>query len=224
MINSTTLDAAPANAMSQAVSNTNGDFSKTEFLKLLVTQLQNQNPLSPMEGQEFASQLAQFTSVEQLTSINDNIMEGTNADLILTQSVNNTLAANFVGKEVTSLGNTVTLVSGDSPSVGFVLNDYADTVKVNIYDDAKNLVRTLETSGLESGMQSMKWDGLGKDGTELAGGNYTFEVEALSEDNDQIGVTELTKGIVSTVRYTDGMAVLIVNGNEVALADVLEIG
>ena len=73
-------------------------------------------------------------------------------------------------------------------------------------------------------MQSMKWDGLGEDGTELAGGNYTFEIEALSEDNDQIGVTELTKGIVSAVRYTDGMAVLIVNGNEVALADVLEIG
>jgi len=224
MINPTTLDASSSNAMSQAVANTSGDFNKTEFLQLLVTQLQNQNPLSPMEGQEFASQLAQFTSVEQLTSINDNIMEGTNADLILTQSVNNTLAANFVGKEVTSLGNTVTLVSGDSPSISFVLNDYADKVNLNIYDDAGNLVRTIKTTGLESGIQSLQWDGLGEDGAELAGGNYTFEVEALSEDNDQIGVTELTKGIVSTVRYTDGMAVLIVNGNEVALADVLEIG
>ncbi len=224
MINSTTLSTTSSNAMSQAVQNTGGDFGKAEFLQLLVTQLQNQNPLSPMDGQDFAAQLAQFTSVEQLSSINDNIQLGTNADLILTQSVNNTLAANFVGKEVTSLGNTVTLVSGDSPSVSFILDGYADNINVKIYDDAGTLVRTLKTTGLESGMQSMQWDGKDEAGTEMTGGNYTFKVEAASADDDQIGVTELTKGIVSAVRYMDGMAMLIVNSNKVALADVMEIG
>ena len=63
---------------------------KDMFMKLLVEQLQNQDPLSPMSSQEFLSQMAQFTSVEKLSSIDENLIESTNMDLILTQSINNT--------------------------------------------------------------------------------------------------------------------------------------
>lgn len=224
MINTTQINT---NQIYSATSNQTGGsqaMGKDEFLKLLIAQLKNQNPLSPTGGQEFASQLAQFSSVEQLTGINDSIQGSTQADLILTQAVNNTLATNFIGKEVLSLGDIVTLVSGGSPSVNFSLNDYATDVTVKIYDETGNLVRTIETSGLESGLQSLQWDGKDADGNELAGGNYRFEVQAKDANDDTVGVTELTKGIVSTIRYSNGQAVLIVNGKEVALADVLEIG
>ena len=145
-------------------------------------------------------------------------------DLMLTQAVNNTLAANFIGKEVTSLGDTISLVSGDHPSMNFLLNDFADKVTVKIYDEAGNVVRTIEASGLAAGKRSLEWDGLGNDGQELPGGNYRFSVEAENVKGDQVQAQTLTKGIVSSVRYVDGRAVLIVNGKEINLSDVLEIG
>jgi len=223
MINATQLNSNAATA-SNITPNNAQSMGKEEFLKLLVAQLQNQNPLSPLEGQEFAAQLAQFSSVEQLTSINDNIQNGTDADLTLTQAVNNTLSANFIGREITSLGNTVTLVSGETPSVNFVLNDYADKVTVKIYDEADNLVGTIESTGMDAGINSLVWDGKDAQGNPLPGGNYHFKVEATDADDNPVKVNELTKGIVSSVRYMDGRAVLIVNGKEISLSDVLEIG
>ncbi len=200
------------------------NMGKAEFLNLLVAQLQNQDPFQPMEGNDFAAQLAQFSSLEELTSINASLKDGTNMDLMLTQAVNNTLAANFIGKEVTSLGDTISLVSGDHPSMNFLLNDFADKVTVKIYDEAGNVVRTIEASGLAAGKQSLEWDGLGNDGQELPGGNYRFSVEAENVKGEQVQAQTLTKGIVSSVRYVDGRAVLIVNGKEINLSDVLEIG
>ena len=95
---------------------------------------------------------------------------------------------------------------------------------MRIYDETGNLVRTLEAGGLDAGIQSLQWDGKDADGNALSGGNYRFEVEAKGADDADVQATELTKGIVSTVRYAEGQAVLIVNGEQVALADVLEIG
>jgi len=200
------------------------DMGKTEFLNLLVAQLQNQDPFQPMDGNDFAAQLAQFSSLEQLTDINTNLQNGTNIDLMLTQAVNNTLAANFIGKEITSLGDTVSLTSGEQTSMNFLLNDYAEKVTVTIYDEAGNVVRTMEARGISSGKQSLEWDGLDDNGQELPEGNYRFSVEAENANGDQVSVQTLIKGTASSVRYVDGRAVLIVNGKEISLSDVLEIG
>ena len=198
--------------------------SKDEFLKLLIAQLKYQDPLDPKEGTDFAAQLAQFTSLEQLTNIDSNLKDGLDMNYMLTQAVNNTMAANFVGKQVTSLGNTISLVSGDRPSLDFLLTDYADKISVKIYDEAGNLVRTIQNSGMGAGRQSLEWDGLDDQGQPLPGGNYTFKVEATTAKGETVQVQTLTKGIVSSIRYVDGKAVLIVNGKEINLADVLEIG
>ncbi len=213
-------------AQSSTVSGTfnTQSMGKDEFLKLLIAQLKYQDPLAPQEGTEFASQLAQFTSLEQLTNIDTNLKNGLDMNYMLTQAVNNTMAANFVGKEITSLGDTISLVSGDRPSVNFLLNDYADSVSVKIYDEAGNLVRTIKTSGMGAGRQSVEWDGMNEDGEPLPGGNYTFKVEATNAKGETVQAQTLTKGIVSSVRYVEGRAVLIVNGREINMADVLEIG
>lgn len=208
----------------QLATSASQDLGKAEFLQLLVAQLRNQDPLSPMEGQEFAAQLAQFSSVEQLTSIDSSLKDGIDTDLMLTQAVNNTLATNFIGKQVASLGNQVSLLSGESASVNFYLADYAQDVKVKIYDEAGNLVRTMEYRGMNSGKQSLEWDGLNENEEQLPGGNYTFQVEATNSDGDTLDVTTFTRGLVSAVRYSNGTAVLVVNGKEIPLSDVLEIG
>lgn len=207
-----------------AVSGSNQDMGKAEFLSLLVAQLQNQDPLSPMENQEFAAQLAQFSSLEQLTDMNASLDTGMEMDMMLTSAVNNTLASNFIGKEVSSYGDTVALVSGQQPALNFLLQDYADEIEVNIYDPAGNLIRTIEAKGLDSGERSLVWDGKNNNGEDLPGGNYSFEVKATDAESESVGAVTISKGLVSSIRYADGQAVLIVNGEEVSLGDVLEIG
>ncbi len=211
-------------AQTNATTTANQDMGKAEFLSLLVAQLQNQDPLSPMDSQDFAAQLAQFSSLEQLSDINNSLKNSSDMDMLLTSSINNTMAANFIGKEVSSYGDNLSLVSGGTSPVDFILQDFSDEVTVKIYDPAGNLVRTMETHGLESGKQSLTWDGKHDQGAELPGGNYRFEIDAINSDGDSVGSVSVSKGIVSSVRYANGTAVLIVNGKEVSLADVLEIG
>ena len=205
-------------------STTNQTLGQEEFLQLFIAQLENQDPLSPMEGQELASQLAEFTSVEQLTSINSNLEESINMNMVLTQSVNNTMATNFIGKEVSSLGDNVYLDSDGTADINFLLSGYAEDVTVSIYDEAGNLVSTIDARGLSSGQQTLDWDGNNEHGGRLPSGNYHFKVEAKNSDGELIEATEISKGLVSSVRYENGASYLIVDGLEVSLADVLEIG
>jgi flagellar basal-body rod modification protein FlgD len=213
-----------ANASYTPAATTKTELGKDDFMQLLVTQLRNQDPLSPMENQEFAAQLAQFGSLEQLSSIDTKIGEGVNVDLILTQAINNSMAATLIGKEITAIGDTIYLEQDGSAEIGFKLNSFASDVKVNIKDAAGNVVRTLEASGMGSGKQTLEWDGKNGDGETLPSGTYSYEVTATDSDGNSIGVLPLMMGYVSSVRYTDGGAVLIVNGNEITFADVLEIG
>jgi len=200
------------------------DMGKEEFLQLLVAQLQNQDPLSPMESQEFAVQLAQFSSVEQLSNIDSNLQDGMNIDLLLTQAVSNSLAANFIGKQVTAYGNSVSLVNDEVAQLNFKLDDYAEKVNINILDASGTVVRTIETKGLSSGTHDIEWDGNDKEGNRLPEGVYHFEIEAEDAEGNMVMATEHAKGFVSAVRYIDGSAILVINGEEISLADVMEIG
>ncbi len=199
------------------------DLGKEEFLNLLVAQLQNQDPLNPMEGQEFASQLAQFSSVEQLTSIDNNIEQGVSADIVLSQTINNTLATTLIGKQITALGNQVELKPDQPVGLYFELADFANDVTVNVMDAAGNIVRTLNANGLSSGIQSVEWDGMDTDGTALPEGTYTFQVEATGKDNASIDVRELIRGLAEALQYEGGTALFTIGKIKVNFGDVLEI-
>ncbi len=199
------------------------DLGKEEFLNLLVAQLQNQDPLNPMEGQEFASQLAQFSSVEQLTSIDGNIEQGISADLVLSQTINNTLATTLIGKQITALGNQVELQPGEGVGIYFELGDFAEDVTINIMDAAGNIVRTLDAHSLSTGIQSVEWDGMDGDGTSLPEGTYTFEVEASGKDGASVVVQELIRGLAGSLQYQGGTAMFKVGNLSVNFGDVLEI-
>jgi flagellar basal-body rod modification protein FlgD len=199
------------------------DLGKEEFLNLLVAQLQNQDPLSPMEGQEFASQLAQFSSVEQLTSIDGNIEKSINTDLILSQTINNTLATTLIGKQITAVGNQVELKEDSPVNLYFELGGYAQDVSINVMDAAGNIVRTLDTSNLEKGINSIEWDGISKDGESLPEGTYTFEVTATGKTGNDITVQELIRGIADSLQYQGGTALFKIGNLDVLFGDVLEI-
>jgi len=199
------------------------DFNKQEFMNLLVAQLQNQDPLSPLKGQEFASQLAQFSSVEQLSNIDSNLKQSISSNAVLSQTINNTLATALIGKQVTAQGNSIDLSGDGEVSVPFRLGQDAATIKVTITDSAGNVVRTIDAGGKSAGIRSVDWDGKDDHGDALPEGIYSFNVEAKTGDGSVVNSQELIRGLASSLQYSNGGAVLKVGQIEVKFGDVLEI-
>lgn len=194
------------------------------FMKLLVEQLKNQDPLSPMDSQDFVAQMAQFTSLEKLTSIDVNVADGTKMDLILTQSINNTMAATLIGKEITAIGDSVAFDGSNDLDLQFRLDDTAEEVTITIKDEDGKVVRVLnEVATLEAGDHSLVWDGKSSDGVLLESGLYRFQVAATTKDGTSVNSTTLMNGLVQSVRFEGGNALLIVNGTEITFSNVLEI-
>ncbi|MCD6569302.1 MAG: flagellar hook assembly protein FlgD [Deltaproteobacteria bacterium] len=191
---------------------------KDAFLKLLVTQLQYQDPLSPMENTEFTAQLAQFSSLEQLTEMGLSMAEFSK----LQGSINNIQALSFIGKQISAKGNIVEY-SGQEINLNFELDDNAEYLKVEIYDMDGNLVRTIEETGVPGGDVQCFWDGKDNTGHEVAGGRYTFKVEAIDIDGAYIGVKTYAVGKVTGVRYDHGITYLIIGNKEVTISEVEKI-
>jgi len=112
---------------------------KNDFLKLLVAQLEHQDPLAPQEGQEFAAQLAQFSSLEQLTNINDNLEASQAFDLALS----NSSMVNLIGKTVDAPGNKFELGKGESETLSFSIGEDASEVSIDIFNSAGANVASL---------------------------------------------------------------------------------
>ncbi len=197
---------------------------KDDYLRLLITQLSNQDPLSPMESTDFSGQLAQFSSLEQLCNINDNISESLDIDLLLTQAINNTLATTIIGKAVTGLGNGVVFDNDGAGTVSFRLDSPAANVEISILDAQGEVVRTLKVKDLLAGDHSIEWDGLDENGEAVAEGTYTFELKATDAAGNGLNVESLMIGKVSGVRYDQGRAMLLVGDTEIPFSAVLELG
>ncbi len=217
------INAVPGTTAASFSNAVQGGFDKQEFLNLLVAQLQNQDPLSPLKGQEFASQLAQFSSVEQLTSIDSNLQQSISSNVVLSQTITNTLATALIGKQVTAQGNQIDLSANTPVDVPFRLGENASTVKVTITDAAGNIVRTIDEGGKSSGIRSVAWDGKDEHGDALPEGIYNFSIEASKADGSTVVSQELIRGIASSLQYNNGSAVLKVGQIQVSFGDVLEI-
>ena len=209
--------------LNQALSGSSNDMmAKDEFLKLLVTQLSHQDPMQPMESHQFASQLAQFSSLEQLQNLNGTMEEGVMSDFMMAQSINNTLATTLIGKQATAVGNEFSFIN-DSVNLSFNLNDPVQTVTITIRDSAGNVVNTITDTGLIGGNHSIEWNGENSDGIMMPQGNYSFSVLAINADNETVGVSPVISGQIEGVTFEDGNIVLIINGNKISMGDVIEI-
>ncbi len=197
---------------------------QNQFLTLLVTQLNYQDPLDPMDSQAFAAQLAQFTSVEQLISINSNLQESLNAQMLLNQSINNTLSAQLIGMEVEADNEIVQWKDGEATPIMYNLPSAADTVTVTISDSEGNVVRVENLNGQSAGEHTYEWDGRNQNGAALPEGDYTFTVTATSVEGNSLAVKQFIKGLITGVNYEDGQAVLRVGGLPIYLGNVYGLG
>jgi len=212
------LNALPSssNGLYETESTTLG---KDDFLTLLITQLQNQDPLNPTDSVEYTAQLAQFSSLEQLSNVNQNLEY-----LQLYQaSINNAQAVSFIGKQVLAQGNAIQLNDGVADNCEFELAADASGVVVNIYDQAGNFVKALEEGAMQAGRQRVAWDGTDQNGNTVADGNYTFEVMALDGNNQTVAVTPFMTGTVDGVTFREGTTYFIVADQKIPIGDIVEV-
>lgn len=192
---------------------------KEDFLMLLVTQLQHQDPLNPMENSEFVSQLAQFSSLEQLTNVNKNL----EVLQMYQNSLNNAQAVGMIGKNVMASGNTTELEEGADAAVEFDLPANAADVSIDIFNAGGSFVTSLQAGALGAGHHSMTWNGTNSDAESVPAGIYMFEVHAVDENDAPLETGSYTEGLVTGVTYRKGTPYLMAGENLVPLAAVREV-
>lgn len=186
------------------------------FLTLLTTQLKNQNPLDPLDTNQFTQQLVQFTGVEQQLKTNDFL----EAMMLSTQNAANSQAVGYVGKIVTASGSKAELVNGQA-SWNFAVEKPA-SVTITVRDESGNVVFTKQGS-VTQGESIFTWDGMGNDGNKRPDGSYSVTIEGRDGDGRLVDVlTEMT-GQVTGVDFTGSEPVLIVGNARVNLSSVLSV-
>jgi flagellar basal-body rod modification protein FlgD len=196
---------------------------KDDFLKLLITQLRYQDPLEPMKGTEFAAQLAQFSSVEQLANINTSLTETLATNQLMTQSIGNSLAATMIGKGVKASANEFRFTGAGDAHLGYTLPVSAAEVSVQVYDSTGTLVRTITSAPTDKGDSTVVWDGTNDSGQTMAEGKYTFKVVAQDASKVAITATPFVYGTISAVRFTSAGTMFVVDGVEIPLSQILEL-
>ncbi len=188
------------------------------FLKLLVTQLKNQDPLNPMDNAQMTSQMAQISTVEGIDKLNATlkmILEGSNENQAMQ-------AAALVGHGVLVPGSGLAL-SGGMAIGGIELAEPADRVTVTIKDASGIAVKTLELGDREAGSHGFAWDGKTDGGAQAADGAYTISVSARRGDT-QVGTKALELGMVSSVaRMNDGISLNVGVLGAFKMSDVRQI-
>ena len=198
----------------------NKTVTKDDFLKLLIAQLQNQDPLQPMDNQQFAVQLATFNSLEQLIDINNKL-----GSLQSTQGATNQFnATSLIGKEIATTGNTFSLQSGSPAGIGYQLGANAARVVVNIQDSGGALVRQLEVGAQNAGDQAIAWDGKDASGKAAPAGLYTFEINAFDLSGKQVTASGRVQGTVTGVRLDGSEPILELGNLQVPLSSVTSVG
>jgi flagellar basal-body rod modification protein FlgD len=221
---STTYTTLPLTSTTSATA-TKGKsaLGKDDFLKLLIVQLQNQDPMDPMKGTEFATQLAQFSSVEQLSNISSSLTESISANQVMTQSINNALASTMIGKSVKASSDSFNVTESGEMNLGYTVAKDAATVTVKIFDGAGTLVRTMTIAGAKQGDGTAVWDGRDDHGKKVAAGTYSFSVEAVDSAKTAITATSFVTGTVSGIRFKSTGTVFVVDGVEIPLSQIIEI-
>ncbi len=197
---------------------------KDDFLQLLVTKMQNQDPLNPQSDEDFIAQLAQFSSLEQMTNIADGIAEANQWDFLQMQSINNVMASSLIGKDVKAHYSGVYIDQNGTADVSFTTSQYAEDINIRILDQNGELVAEISESDVAPGAHTVTWDGRDTLGNHMDEGFYSVEAVATNANGDQFQPNLSLVGRVEAVTYRDGVAFFSVNGIEIPFGDVSSIG
>jgi flagellar basal-body rod modification protein FlgD len=198
----------------QAALNTGGkaqESSQDRFLTLLVAQMQNQDPLNPMDNAQMTSQLAQINTVQGINSLNDTV-KGLGAQFAALQSLQ---SAALVGKNVLVAGDTATLAGGNM-NFGYELPMDVDAVKIEVLDARGNVVRSFtpqERAMTSAGVHGMSWDGKTADGRDAPEGEYRLRVSSITAGREASNTALTGQRVAGVTADANGVQLLLANGN-----------
>ena len=204
----TPLPSSSSSASSSLGSTTNGTLAGNfqTFLTLLTTQLKNQNPLDPLDTNQFTQQLVQFASVEQQLKTNDELT----SLVSLQKTAQSTQALTFVGKTAVVDGSTTSLSNASATwELGVPT---ASNVSISIANSTGQTVFSGNYSVNAGDNQAFKWDGKGNDGTQWPDGKYTLTATAVDSTGKSVAVSTQIQGVVSSVDLTQSPPLLSING------------
>jgi flagellar basal-body rod modification protein FlgD len=187
------------------------------FLTLLTTQLKNQNPLDPLDTNQFTQQLVQFTQVEQSVKANENLE--LLMQLVAGNTINSTIG--YLGKEVTASGATATLTGGTA-EWGYSAVASSEEATFTVFDAAGAQVYQ-EARPISAGDGVFTWNGTKSDGTAAMSGSYTLAISAKDSVGNQIAVTTGLTGVVDGVDMSGSEPILTVGGRQIKLEEVTAI-
>jgi flagellar basal-body rod modification protein FlgD len=210
---SSTSTAAGTNALaSQQIA---GNFQS--FLQLLTTQLQNQNPLDPLDTNQFTQQLVEFAGVQQQLNTNDSL-----ATLVsLQQTTQSTQALGFVGKTAVVTGSTAPLTN--SEAAWQLSIPTASALNVTIASSTGQTVFTGSYNVSAGNNQPFAWNGQGNDGTQWPDGNYTLTATAKDAGGNTVAVTTAIEGTVNSVDLTQSPPLLSIGGQTYTVSQIQSI-
>ena len=200
-----TWPTAAASTVANAVDNTEIASDFTTFLKLLTTQLQNQDPLSPMDTNQFTQQLVEFASVEQQMKSNTSLSTLVSLD----QAAQTTSALNLVGATVVVDGSTTQLNNGSATWNLSVTKPATATVTIK---DATGQTAYTGTFGVNAGAQNFVWDGHGNNGTLWPNGSYMMAATATDASGQTTAISTQIQAKVDSVDLTQTPPLLSING------------
>lgn len=189
---------------------------KDDFMKLLTAQMSNQNPLKPSDDTQMLAQLAQFSSLEQLTELNGTAKSSN----VALGAINVTNAVGYIGTSVVAGGDNIHKGESGCSSVYYTVPEGVETVKAHVYDASKRIVDTVVLAGTGKGEHSFVWDGVNPRG-ELPQGQYSVGFEARDKNGKLLKVGSKVAGKVTGVTSKDGQTVLeLEGGRAVNLIDI----
>ena len=198
----------------------NDELNKDAFFKLLLTQLKNQDPTTPMKSHEMAAQLAQFSSLEQLNNINSSIEGLTEAQKPSEQYG----ALNMIGKAVQGdSGKFFRANLEDNHAINFNLQKDAEKVSLEIKDKNMQTVKKLEFTNFAKGKNEITWNGMLDDGSKARPGDYTVDIVAFDKQGSKVAADTAFKVKISGVNFTPQGPVLMIGNKSVKLSDIKEI-
>lgn len=195
---------------------------KDAFLQLLVTQMQNQNPLEPQDNGEFVAQLAQFSSLESMQSLNGSV----NTIVSSFQSSQALQASSLVGRSVTVVTDTAVVDTSKGMTGSVNLTTSSTGTAVGVYDSSGKLIRTIDLDAKTAGLASFTWDGKNGDGEVVAAGKYSFKATATVEGVATAMTTNLPATVSSVTMGANGgeMTLNLAGLGSVALSKIQSIG
>lgn len=212
------------NASASTSSPLDKGLGKDAFLKLLVAQLRNQNPLNPLQGTDFIAQTAQFTSLEQLQQINTSLaaLAASSAASSGGSSLNTVLASSYIGKIVAANGTIIELGEGGQATLRYDLPSAA-SVQIHVRDLQGNPVRTMSLGAQPPGQGQATFDGLADDGHLLPPGRYVYKVVATDAEGGEVAGASTASGLVTGLSFEGTEPFLMVGGDMIPLNAILQV-